>query len=311
MKFLALMLMFSYPAFAMAPQGGNGGNICSFNPRAFDCGIPGQACYGKGYRVLEEFQFFHLATSEILTYGKSPFVKTTASPLNSRILQTDLTATTAGKRALKKFRMLERWDYIIGRKMIDAFYLLQQTYVSQKRFLLPRGAWTGMNTTCKKNTLESAILTDDTGFTVISEGAWKVLPLQSQEVLLIHETLRLLQTFSPWFKITDKELQLFTMSISGRAFGKLKRPFFWMMKEFHKNRPQNEALREAIAGLDQKIEESLADKDIRTAIVHAFLKGEIIGEEGSISAAVNELRNERVYRELVEARNREVFNDSM
>lgn len=295
MKFLFSLfaLVISSTLYAIDPQEGNGARFC----KAFD----------GTFRTIDELEFQRLPEGN-LKYGASPITNRFTSYLDSSISVANLTTSAAGRNVENKFKQILVHDPALGRELLQYFKMLDYVFITNKRF--PVSQKNLSSNKCHPGTEEVAIQSNNVGFVLISEMAWNLLPLSTQELLLIHQTLKFAQLHSDWFnKTSEGNIQRFSVLINlNRTFGVKNEEFYHhLMKQNDKYFSLPVVQLEAITReINSKIEAALHKNNFSLAFklnsyaayVDSFIDLNLNRENfGSLSKRNFELRQHRPYYE--------------
>lgn len=228
--FLILLTLFSFNAFSQGSDkgghDGSGGNICFVKNHTVCVG--GKCKTFTGYRLVEEIQYSQYSSlpSMVRYYPHPlPLVK---SKINEKVSHTNLAQTTAGRRAKTKLTKAFSFDPDLRNNVLQFFDILRMSYVIQNRFGEAYDVGLEVRSRCEPSSIEAAIRTNSQGVVILSQTAWNKLPVESQEALLIHETLRFAQLYTSWFKdVSNQELQRITMLVMKNKRTTLERHQFY------------------------------------------------------------------------------------
>ena len=217
---LLLICFFVTSISAYAGQHGSGGNICV-------------ARGDKRYKAFDEIKFperasgLHRQGSEVLT-GQQLNV----FPILFGMHEGDLLSSRSSDNARNKILNLAANDEVLAGILITYFDLMKDVFVASFDFEVYAEVGRYSSELCKPGSLRSVILTRPTGAILVSSTLWKRLSLASQEVILIHETLRIAQLFSGWFDVSNDELEELTMRLySEDIHGFITHPFYENFKK--------------------------------------------------------------------------------
>lgn len=171
-------------------QDGSGGNICL------------DSAYQR-FISLEEAQF---SFSKASTLTAAPVVKTELS---------DLAQTEAGLLALKSLRAYATTHPELSAALLELFPKLLEVKVVEGHFGRAYEADTlKIREKCVPGTARAVLLTTPDGTVKVSRPFWNLLSVQSQHILLVHETIRFSQMFTDWGAgIDNRSLQEMTAAI--------------------------------------------------------------------------------------------------
>lgn len=234
---VTLLSLFSLSAFSQGSDkgghDGSGGNIC-FVKDYTSC-KKGNCTTFTGYRLVEEIQYPHFSSLPSFVKYNPKRLTLSVSNINPKVSITDLTLTKAGNRARKSFIKAFAFDLDLAAYMLELYRMLEMTYVIQQKFGRALDVGLEVKSVCEPSSIEAAIRTNKDGVIILSEKAWHRLPVESQQALIIHETLRFAQLYTTWFKdISNQELQKITMLVVQNKNNQLKKHSFYKKFQFER-----------------------------------------------------------------------------
>lgn len=226
MKFLLIALTLMNIAFA--GQHGSGGNVCVPKDEYLTRSQMNGTRY-QGERTFDEVKYSDMAFNSELSLGV-PLLKgkkihqLTLGP----IFEGEMTDSIAAGHALDKLEALSHLDKNLSEAFIRMYHLMKDIHVSERHFMVSAEVGSHSSVYCKPGTLKAVIITRPNGLTYVSAPMWEKLPAETQEVLFIHETLRLAQLFAPWFQaVSNDELEKLTMQIYAGQLNDLQNSAFY------------------------------------------------------------------------------------
>lgn len=207
MKHLILLAMISISTLSSADDGGNsgggGGNIC-LNPNT------------NRWQMLEEVIYPSNAPTSFSEGTKIKAPKLVPE-LKREINLVDLTKMGPAISARQKLNRVYGAANM-AKYLDEAFLMLTHTYVENLNPIRPIEADTNGTSACGSNNTR-AILVSNGRDSILAYSLWNSLSLESQEILVIHETLRLASVlYSAFTSMTNADIQKLTMEIyAGKA----------------------------------------------------------------------------------------------
>ena len=200
---------------AIDPHGGGGGNVCEYHIDKRRMSEIHQAVLPDFYyRTLDEAFYPDLAPSVVIPVMFDGLATTQNDfGIGVPINVADLTSTTAGHEVSKIFDNLSKvpgqTNFSVFVK--DLYRVLNFVFVTYHPYVYAYGS--GVERKFCSG-LSAGIRTDNNMVTLLFDRAWINMPLESQKILLIHETLRLAQMFTPVLKdVSHLDLMKMTMLI--------------------------------------------------------------------------------------------------
>jgi len=187
LNFLFALLISS--AALAGGQDGSGGNVCLTNTLQLVS--------------LEEVQYPMDSISQELS---KPILSSTYA---------DLMQTRAGRLALKSIRAYGEQHPELSSELMTLFARFMEVKVREHVIAGAREAdTTGIHHKCLPGTTQAVLFTSKDGNISVNRTAWNQMRVGSQHVLLVHETLRLLQVLTPMGERLDNaSLQKLTVAI--------------------------------------------------------------------------------------------------
>lgn len=203
MKLVLLVLCCPTLAFAILPHEGSGGNIC----------LPKTQ---KNYRALDEIYYPSQVVNKNRddSLGKSPIIQPSIDSAQFKNGRGDLASTLAGKKVLEKIREIKKLDSEFANELENLLYILKDVYILESDFLNHYGSETDPDGKCEELSLRASMISTFAGQSVVSKKLWNRLGFTSQQVVILHEALRLAQVSRFWFiASSDQDVYLLTMTI--------------------------------------------------------------------------------------------------
>ena len=223
-KLLSLCILFSLGAFAIDPHEGGGGNVCRTQ------------FSGDRLIALDEayVPLVNMKTNLHFKKGHSPLAIEIFEN-TSQVQQTNLVKTRAGEEVQKLLARVYKFDRDFGYELQNLFLTLSHVYMVDAPFRGAYGVDPDEKQVCLKGTLQSVVITNEFGRTVVSKDNWNSLNFETQQIILIHETIRLAQMTRPWLMFQlDQHIYRLTMSIYKSDFRSLKNEAGYIdFKNFH------------------------------------------------------------------------------
>lgn len=190
------MMVFNF-SYAYCGQEGSGGNIC---PVVLPSGE-------IRFKVLEELQFPDLVNSNLADV-RFP-LEDSASPYSYH----DLTATPAGEIA-KKILFSLNPEFRLKSVLENYYFRLKSIVVVSDSFAHSFSGAFSEIPQCNPQDAVGAIVSWPNGLVMLSRPAWNSLYVESQVILLIHETVRFAKMWSSELRgLSEKDLQELVMLI--------------------------------------------------------------------------------------------------
>lgn len=242
-KLLSLCVLFSLSAYAIDPHEGGGGNVCRTE------------FSGDRLIALDEayVPLVNMKTPLQLKKLHSPVAEETFEKI-SGVQQANLVTTKAGLEVRKMLSKVYEFDLDFGYELKNLFLTLSDVYMVDAPFRGAYGVDPDEKQVCLKGTLKSVVITNEFGRTVVSKENWNSINFETQQIILLHETIRLAQMTRPWLMYQmDQEIYRLTMNIYKGDFRSLKNNIGYAeFKRFHENISSSYseiALKELIDGL--------------------------------------------------------------
>lgn len=197
MKFALTLLALLIPLEGFSPQEGGGGNVC----------------YYRGELVmLDEFYADYGSVSHGIP--STPVKPVYGQDANGEPVL-DFTRMDTTHVFLKTLAWYgDKLDQDLFRELRDYFMALDNVYIKKEHFT---EAWSpdGHDRIgCAKGFMRAMIVSTPEGVTIVSTKDWEALHPQRKQIAMFHETLRLSQLHTEWFKdVLNDELSELTMML--------------------------------------------------------------------------------------------------
>ena len=198
MKLLLSLLVLLIPLKGFAPHEGGGGNVC----------------YYRGELVLLDEFYADYGTNLPSDFNLSLVKPAYREDANGERMM-DFTRFDTAPLILKTLSWYEqKLDKDLFREFKDYFLSLDSVYLRSEHFT---EAWSPdghHRIGCLKGFMRAMVVSTTEGVTILSTKDWNALHPQRKQIAMIHETLRLSQLHTGWFKdVLNEELSVLTMMI--------------------------------------------------------------------------------------------------
>jgi hypothetical protein len=169
---------------------------------------------GSGGNICLDSTYRRFISLEEAQYSFPQAKETTAAPvLKSEIV--DLAQTEAGLLALKSLRAYAEINPELSNALMELFPKLLEVKAIEGHFGRAYQADTlQIRKRCVSGTARAVLLTTKDGTVQVSRSFWNLLSVQSQHILLVHETIRFAQVLTDWGAgIDNRALQEMTALI--------------------------------------------------------------------------------------------------
>lgn len=212
MKFLLSLLVLLFPLKGFSPHEGGGGNVC----------------YYRGELVLLDEFYVDYGVNQESDFNLSP-VKPVYREVENGEMVMDFTRMDVAPVILKTLAWYERdLDRDFFREFKDFFMALDSVYLKNEHFT---EAWSpdgNRRINCARGFMRAMMVSTTEGVSLISTKDWKELHPQRKQIAMFHETLRLSQLHTSWFKdVLNEELSVLTMMIYYGALRDLPKLPVW------------------------------------------------------------------------------------
>lgn len=214
------ILLLTFCTLAYAGQEGSGGNFCQITVPCTE----GESCEQKPtYRLLDELNFPEYLDPTLPELFNSLPVYTQG------FHHFNLTETMAGEIARTKLKNISRINQLLAKRLENTFNRFQLVTSTPEFFSHSFAGDYSAIFPCTPQAASAAFVSWRDGKMMLSLSAWNVLNLQSQVILLIHETLRQASfTGLLTIPLAESDLQLLTMLINGEDLERLHHfIYFW------------------------------------------------------------------------------------
>ncbi len=198
MKVLLTLLVLLIPLKGFSPQEGGGGNVCSYRGELV---------------LLDEFyvDYGNISGSQMSPRQEKPAYRIDENG-DALLDFTQMETASVFFKTLGWYA--EKLDQDLFREFQDYFMALDTIYMKKDHFL---EAWSPdghHRIGCAKGFMRALIVSTPEGITILSQKDWEQLHPQRKQIVMFHETLRLAQLHTEWFKDTmNDELSVLSMML--------------------------------------------------------------------------------------------------
>ncbi|MES2526665.1 MAG: hypothetical protein V4598_06235 [Bdellovibrionota bacterium] len=198
MKVLLSLLVLLIPLKGFSPQEGGGGNVCSYRGELV---------------LLDEFysDYGNVSGTQWAPPQEKPVYR--VDETGEKIL--DLTKMETASVFLKTLNWYRtKLDKDLFRELQDYFMALDTVYMKREQFMQAWSPDGHYRIGCAKGFMRALIVSTPEGVTMLSQKDWDQLHPQRKQIVMFHETLRLAQIHTDWFKdVMNDELSVLTMML--------------------------------------------------------------------------------------------------